>query len=64
MTSLDNFGFDLEKDFAGDGDIIQNRVERNLAFQMRRIQRKKDFIFEQNKSRIFLPQTVFNQVCY
>ncbi|XP_028402492.1 adhesion G protein-coupled receptor L3-like [Dendronephthya gigantea] len=61
VTSLDNFGFDLEEDFAGDGDIIQNRVERNLAFQMRRFRRKRDFVFEQNKSRIFLPQAVFNQ---
>ncbi len=69
MTSLDKFGFDLEKDFDGDGDVIQNRLEKNLAFQMRRVdvkskQRANDFIFQQNKSRILLPQAIFNKVVY
>jgi hypothetical protein len=67
LTSLDNFGFYLEKDFNGSDDVIQDRVEKNLVFQMRRVdvkskQMAKDFIFEQNKSGIVLPQEIFNKV--
>jgi hypothetical protein len=67
LTSLDNLGFDLEKDFNGSDDVIEDRVEKNLVFQMRRVDVKnkrkaKDFIFEQNKSGIVLPQEIFNKV--
>ena len=65
MTSLDNFGLNLEKDFSGSDDIVQDRMEKNLAFQMRRVKVKnmaKPFIFQQNKSRILLPEAIFSKV--
>ena len=67
MTSLDNFGFDLEEDFDGKDDIIENEVQKNLVFEMRRVnlgnrQGREDVIFRQNKSRIVLPRAIFTQV--
>ena len=65
MTSLDNFGLNLEKDFSGSDDIVQDRMEKNLAFQMRRVKVKnmaKPFIFQQNMSRIVLPEAIFTEV--
>jgi hypothetical protein len=65
VTALDNFGLILEKDHNGSDDIVQHRIEKNLAFQMRRVKVKnmaKDFIFQQNKSRILLPEAIFKQV--
>ena len=67
VTSLDNFGFDLEEDFDRNDDIMENEVQKNLAFEMRRVnlgnrQGREDVIFRQNKSRIVLPRAIFTQV--
>lgn len=67
VTSLDNFGFDLERDFVQGGDVTENEVQRNLAFQMHRVnftkkQRQENLIFQQNKSRIVLPRAIFAEV--
>ena len=67
MTSLDNFGFELDDGYNDNGDIVQDEVQKNLVFQMRRFpvnskQRKGDFVFQRNKTSIVLPEKIFSEV--
>ena len=67
VMSVDDFGFQLEKVRNKTGDIVNTLSYKNIVFEMRHYnitEDKRDYVFQQNHSRIILPMGNFNEVLF
>ena len=60
MTFLESFGFNVEEYLNITGDVIENSVQENLAFELRHYDvmndtEQEEYVFQQNNSKIILP---------